>query len=80
MIPDESAEVEMIETRPLVPVDFFIESVSEGVTLTLAADDTEDDIEVMLTAERARELGETLYKAGCGPAAAGRTVFDPPTT
>lgn len=80
MIPDESTEVEMIETVPMVAVDFFIESRPEGVSLTLAADDTEEDIEVMLTADRARELGETLYRAGCGPAASGRVSYDPPTT
>lgn len=65
MIPDESSDCEMIETRQLVPTDIFTEATAEGVVLTIAADDTAEDIAILLPRERARELGDVLFRLGC---------------
>lgn len=61
----DGPEVEQIETRELVAVDFFVEQEPGGVELTLACDDLDDDLAVILTPEKARELGELLFARGC---------------
>lgn len=67
MIPDESAEVEVIETRELVNVDIFIEREPRGVVLTLGADDSGADVSVLFTPAKAREVSEILFRVACAP-------------
>ena len=65
MIPDDSAEVEMIETTEVVAVDIFIEQEPRGIVLTFGFDDRHEDIAVLLRPEGSRDLGDLLYRAGC---------------
>lgn len=69
--PGEGEEIEQIETRELVNVDIFVEREPHGVVLTLAADDTESDVSVLLSPTKAREMGDLLFRVACA---------DPPTT
>jgi hypothetical protein len=62
MKPDESAEVKEIPTTELVNVDIQVEQDAGGVVLTLSADDAEEDVSVLLTGPKAREVGDLLFK------------------
>lgn len=63
--PGEGEEVEQIETAPITPTDIFIEREAAGVIFTLAMDDREEDLAILFTPAKARELGDMLYRLGC---------------
>lgn len=63
MKPDESSDCEMVPDTMLA-ADLIVEENGEQVLLTVQCDDREDDLNIMLSPERARALGDHLFKAG----------------
>lgn len=64
MIPGDDTDVEMIETTSMVAVDIWTEREERGVVLTFAFDDRADDVAILLTPEKARALGDQLFRVG----------------
>ena len=67
MKPGDDEQVEMIEDVELVDVDIFTEfDEARGVVLlTIAPDDRDEDIVVLLTGAKARAAGDSLFRLGC---------------
>lgn len=68
---DGGEPVEFVETLDIPSADVQVEVTGPGqVTMTVDADGSEFEFAILLTSDKARELGDLLYRKGCDAASA----------